>query len=445
MDTKNESINTATERANLPVFMDTFLACGHLVCALLGTTINVMIIQFIIFGRHLRRHPRNIIWIGIGFSNIFILLINILELSVFYYPEATELCRARFFLNGFPATTLLVNYFFSLVERYLSIFHLIWYRRYVTVRLVGAIQLAAFVLLFFLMKSHYIFGLIEVKCTVVHPVDRTIYFVFITFFIILCLSGQLTLYKMIKQHLEIPGTNKDQNTNGGITTNGGATTTNAIGEASALTSNIQQDVQITASRHEGNENTYGAQEEAIGALQVELNQTITKQNHQFVRIRNQMVSRLELEATRNVMLNVGLLLLFSSTWITSVVLTMICQAYTINQDMDEEQKSKAVVEHCSLYHWAISYTRFILLIAHSIYQSISYIIRSKDFCSEPERTHIRRRNGYAGAREVPARKIRHHPQKKRNIYRSRYNRRPRSRLEFEQPIRNEEVDASARQ
>jgi len=203
MDTNNESINitSATEHAAkvLPVFMDTFLAYGHLVCALLGTPINLMIILFIINCRHLRRQPRNIIWIGIGFSNIFVLTINILELAVFLSPETAELCRVRFFLNGFPATSLLMNYFFSLVERYLSTFHLLWYRRCVTVRLVGATQLAAFILLLFLMKSHYIFGLIEVKCTVVHPLDRTIYFVFITFFLILCLSGQLTLYKKIKK------------------------------------------------------------------------------------------------------------------------------------------------------------------------------------------------------------------------------------------------------
>jgi len=440
MDTNNEYINAATESANLPVFMDKFLACGHLICALLGTPINLMVIQFIIFGRHLRRQPRNIIWIGIGFSNICILIINILELSVFYYPEATELCRVRFFLNGFPATTLLMNYLFSLVERYLSMFHLLWYRRCVTVRLVSGIQLAAFVLLFFLMKSHYIFGLIEVKCTVVHPLDRTIYFVFIAVFLMLCLSGQLTLYKMIKKHLEVPGTNDDQCINGGINT----TTTNAIEGVVASTSNIQQDFPITASPAEGNEDTNGAQEEAIKTFQEESVQTIIKQDHQFVRIRNQMVSRLELEATRNVMLNVGLLLLFASTWITSIALTMICQAYTIHQDMDDEQKLKAVVEQCSPYHWAISYTRLILLMAHSIYQSICYLIRSKDFCSEPDQTSSQKYNGYVVAREVPARKSRYPPQRMRNIYRPRYNRQSRTCLEFEQPKRDEEDNANAR-
>jgi len=442
MDFNTESSNAslAAEPVKVPVFMDNFLAGGHLVCALLGTPINLMIILFIVFCRRLRRQPRNIIWIGIGFSNIFILIINILELSVFYSPEATELCRLRFFLNGFPATTLLMNYFFSLVERYLSMFHLFWYRRCVTVRLVSTIQFASFILLLFLMKSHYIFGLTEVKCTVVHPLDRTIYFVFIVFFLILVISGQLTLYKMIKKHLELPGTDQDQNTNGSMNT------TNAIeGEAASTSNIIQQDVPITAPPPERSKETKCVPEEAASALKEESNQTGVKQNHhQFVRIRDQMVSRIELEATRNVMLNVGLLLLFASTWITSIALTMICQAYTIDKDMDEEQKSKAVVEQCSPYHWAISYTRFILLIAHSIYQSICYVIRTKNFFTEPNQAHIRRRYECVGPKE-PARKIRHHPQTMRIIYRPTYNRQPRARLGFEHPNRNGEVGANAQQ
>jgi len=143
-----------------------------------------------------------------------------------------------------------------------------------------------------------------------------------------------------------------------------------------------------------------------------------------------MVSRLELEATRNVMLNVGLLLLFASTWITSIALTMICQANIIHMDMDEEQKFKAVVDQCSPYQWAISYTRLILLIAQSIYQSICYVIRSKDFLSDPNQARMRRRNEGTGAKK-PTRKKSHHPQRMRNIYRPRYNRQPRARLGFD--------------
>ena len=117
---------------------------------------------------------------------------------------------------------------------------------------------------------------------------------------------------MITKHLDVSGINEDQSTNGGTNT-----TTNARG-AVALTGN-------TPPPERNEESHIIAPEEAIEALQIETNQTIVNENHQFVRIRDQMVSRLELEATRNVMLNVALLLLFASTWITFIALTMICQ------------------------------------------------------------------------------------------------------------------------
>jgi len=84
----NISINTTTVMSakESPVFMNTFLTCGNIFCALFGIPLNLAIILLIIVGRRLRRQPRNIILIGISFSNIFVLSFG------FYSIEATELC-----------------------------------------------------------------------------------------------------------------------------------------------------------------------------------------------------------------------------------------------------------------------------------------------------------------------------------------------------------------
>jgi len=101
MDTRDTSANTtlalkvSDEEA---VYMDTILAAGHLICVFCGMPINLIIILLIIVRRRLRRQPRNLIWIGIGFSNIFVLITNSFELIGYYLPEAEELCRIRFFL-----------------------------------------------------------------------------------------------------------------------------------------------------------------------------------------------------------------------------------------------------------------------------------------------------------------------------------------------------------
>ena len=120
-----------------------------------------------------------------------------------------------------------------------------------------------------------------------------------------------------------------------------------------------------------------------------------KKNRHFVRIRNQMVSRLELAATRNVILSVGIMLLFTSPWIITSVLAEICNTgYFISWAKDEGEAREPFVEQCSPYFWATSYTRLILLIGHSIYQSIFSVTRSKDFSAVLGRALGRRCNEY---------------------------------------------------
>ena len=365
MDTHDTSANTtlvlkvSDEEA---VYMDTILASGHLICVLLGIPINLIIILLIIVRRRLRRQPRNLIWIGIGVSNIFVLITNTFELIGYYLPEAEELCRIRFFLVGLPVACLLMNNILSMVDRYLAIFHPVWYRRCVTVRWVLRIQVVAFTLLFLLMKLHYILGLIQVKCNVVHPLDRAVFIGFIFFFTILCLFGQLIVYFMIKTYLVLPSSKEGENTSGSNNT-----TTNPAGAVPSI-ENIQQGDPTGPPVIDNQE--YIAPEEAVRALgqYVEKNNSTMKKNLYFVRIRHEMVSRLELEATQNVILSVGLLLLFALPWIISSISALICHGNVVRQVMnDKEGKPEAsAVGQCSPYYWAISYTRLILLIAHSI-------------------------------------------------------------------------------
>jgi len=47
--------------------------------------------------------------------------------------------------------------------------------------------------------------------------------------------------------------------------------------------------------------------------------------------------------------------------------------------MGDEEITEPFLGQCNWHHWAISYTRLILLIGHSIYQSIFSLTRSKDF------------------------------------------------------------------
>jgi len=394
----------------------------------------VTIIFFIIFRRRLRRQPRILMWIGIGFSNIFFLLYNILEpIGYFYTTEAEDFCRIHFFLVGFPGAAFLMYNFLSLVDRYLSIFHPVWYRRCVTVRLVLGIQLAAFVVLFFLMKSHYIFGLIKVECNVVHPLDRTFYIVFIVCFLILCSTGQLTIYIMIKKHLVQPTiTNQEDNINRvhNTTTNSGvkATSERIILPGDYIRSSTDCNEIISP-------------EQAVRVLGQRVDSSnVTKKDLHFVRIKYQIVSRLELEATRNVVLSIGIFLLFSSPWIISSVLAHLCNGRVIQKTnmSEDEEMTEARLNQCSLYYWAISYSRLIYLIGHFLYQFFCYVSRGKDFCAGLCQVHIWKRNGCRGTRK-PIKNLDNHPQRMKNVQNPRNDWRPCARQRTEQPRRNGEL------
>ena len=261
--------------------------------------------------------------------------------------------------------SLLLNNFLSLIDRYVSVIRSIWYRRYVTVRLVIGTQLTGFLLLFFLVKPHYIFGLVQVKCNVVHPLDRQFFFTFAFTLLLLCLSGQLLLYFYVKYYLV---TSIRQHSN---------TTNNA---ESAQPIQDDNNAQQAAAPNYNNGERVGP-EEAVHSLQAsETNNSASKQNNRhFVKIRDQMVSRLELEATRNVILGVATLLICCIPWVISTIITMVCQGNVIKLGLSADETTVMLYEQCSRYEWASSYTREIL-VAHSIYQSVFYFMQiSKDF------------------------------------------------------------------
>lgn len=344
-----EDIGDSSSDQQVAALKDNAMSVVNVICALIGMPLNVVIIAFIIARRRLHQ-PRNIIWAGIAFSNLFILFVHVVELVSVYDPSAVTLCRFRYSLVGLPYVSLLMNHFISLVDRYLSVSYSVWYHRSVTAPLMAGIQLTAFIFLCFFMKLHFIFGIVPVKCNVVHPVDRKVIFGFFLTFLFLCLAGQLTLYIRIRKYLLISD-NRQQTTNI---------------EAPKVQENCLS-MSIPENQEDNPDDNMTAAN-AAKALQTRESSSL-KNNSHFVKIGDQTVSRLEFEATRNVTLGMCSLLMFATPWIISTILMMICQ-----RNLDYSM----VMEECINYQWAVWYTKELLII-HSIYQSIFYLVRSKDF------------------------------------------------------------------
>ena len=182
-------------------------------------------------------------------------------------------------------------------------------------------------------------------------------------------------------------------------------------------------------------------EQAVRALGQRVDsRNVTKKDLHFVRIKYQIVSRLELEATRNVVLSIGIFLLFSSPWIISSVLAHICNGSVSQKTkMSEgEEMAEGRVDQCSRYYWAISDSRLIYLIGHFLYQFFCYVSRGKDFCAGLCQVHIWKRNGCRGTRN-PIKNLDNYPQRMKNVQNPRNDWRPCARQRTEQPRRNGEL------
>ncbi len=321
-----------TRNSSSPPFIDIPLTVNNLACGLIGLPLNAVIVAFIIFRRRLHQ-PRNVLWAGIALSNLFILFVHLVDLVAVYTLSSTALCHYRSSIAGLPYTSLLMNQFFSLVDRYLCINNSVWYRKSVTIRWVIGTQFFAFAILCFTMKVPYIFGLVDLNCGSSIRLYRKVSFGFIVFFFILCVIGQLIVYFKIRNYLLIDTseTSNDQ----------------PLPPETGIDMGSNPPVEQVAVNHSSNSSKY------------------------FVRIGNQNISRLELEATQNVTFGVTSLCIFATPWIVSNLFAQICNASV-------DLSAGTGLEQCGRYLWASAYTRGLFLI-HSVCHSIFYVIRRRDF------------------------------------------------------------------
>ena len=133
--------------------MNGFVAASNVICSVVGMPLNLLIAFFIILKRRLHK-TRNIIWLGVALSNVLILSHYLLE--VYAYQTQSATARKIFTLGlGLPYASLMLNLFFSLVDRYISIGHSVWYKRNVTITWIVSGQIGCFSILFVLMKGLY--------------------------------------------------------------------------------------------------------------------------------------------------------------------------------------------------------------------------------------------------------------------------------------------------
>ncbi len=317
----------------LPLYMDTFLYVTHLMCTFIGFPLTLLVISFIVHSKRLHK-PRYIVWLGVAFSNILILFHRLLELFAFVLHDQW-ICRILIFMIDLPYTTLLLNLFLALVDRYVSITYASWYKKHVQICYIIVGQITAVTLLIIVTKYSYIVQLVRVDY-LWNSTDGIKVSVIIHILIALCIAGQITVYYKTKNVLLAASQNLNRHLNRETTEQGN------------FAVNVGDDRQNPNAQHN---------------RQIFFNE---KDNSFFVRVCNQTISRLEVEAAHNLTAAILSLFIFSVPSFLVFAVGMGCVHYFND------------IERCSAIGWASAYASELNLFI-TIYNPIFFIQRNRDF------------------------------------------------------------------
>ena len=153
----NSSLQSDKWLLDPSLYFDDFLSMFHLMCAGIGIPLNFGVAIIIVGSRRLRSH-RTVTWLGVGFSNIFLLTFHGLEVLAVHWPKsvASQICSS---IHDLIFPTLVLGSFLYLLERQLCLKFSSWYKSHATSYwYVVAGQIGSFVILLLAIKGRLLFG-----------------------------------------------------------------------------------------------------------------------------------------------------------------------------------------------------------------------------------------------------------------------------------------------
>ena len=140
---------------NPSLYINGYLSISHLVFTSIGIPLNLFVMGIIIALKRLHLQ-RTFTWLGVGFSNLLVFALHLAELQAVHWPSssADKLCAL---LKDLPYFSLILNHFLSFLERHLCIKHSNWCRRHITsCWIVLAAQFGSFVVFFVIFKGRHL-------------------------------------------------------------------------------------------------------------------------------------------------------------------------------------------------------------------------------------------------------------------------------------------------
>jgi len=280
----------------------------HSLLILIGWPLNLFIIYIIVSHRKLHK-PRPILFLGSCLANFFTLMTILAEL-VAHHAASTTMCVIFVAVTGIAYTSLLANMLLSLVDRYVSISFPLWYHNNITVHRVIATQIGIFVVVSAMIKSTFLAGYDRLGCRVFDNQSKILMVSNLTL-VACCIILQIIVYTTVLNYLK-----------------------------KMPSSSVQ--VESTNSSRD-------MRERLTMALRVHVETTTVRQ--------------LELDATRNLLIGIMSLLIFTSPMLLTGLVAWVCRSI--------------YYQTCINVDAAVVFSHEILLF-HVVINPIIYMIRCRE-------------------------------------------------------------------
>jgi len=129
-------------------YIGNFLLICTTVLTVIGIPINILVIGAIVFIKRLN-FPRNIIWIGMGIANIFVLFSRLMLVITTHLDTSTVSNRGFYTWFVFNSSLFLaLNIVSTVLERYICITYPKWHKRVITIKFVIVFAFSMLVFVF---------------------------------------------------------------------------------------------------------------------------------------------------------------------------------------------------------------------------------------------------------------------------------------------------------
>ena len=161
----DEVVRNKDQSVKYPIEVNLFFACLLGTISFFGFPLNFEIIIRILCDKTMRLKPRYIIQLGIAFSAILMLSMNVIIILDFIFGPNEFLCHIFVaFFKGVPYNCFLLNYFLYLFDCFIAITFPLWHLTEMTPRRVVYGLIGLNLTMAVAVKLQYISGSLEVRC-----------------------------------------------------------------------------------------------------------------------------------------------------------------------------------------------------------------------------------------------------------------------------------------